>query len=145
MSVIAVPGSGAGSLAAKNSATTIPIAFGSAGDPAKEGLVASLNRIQLLRKVAPSASRIALLVNPTDLEAYQSTLHEVRAAATGQQILTFDVATSHDIDSAFDSMEHENVDVICFPGLILQRQACPACDIGSASCSSGYLLRPRLS
>ena len=105
VSVIAVPGSGAGLLAAKNSTTTIPIAFGSAGDPAKEGLVASLNRMQLLRKVAPSASRIALLVNPTDLEAYQSTLHEVRAAATGQQILTFDVATSHDIDSAFDSME----------------------------------------
>jgi putative ABC transport system substrate-binding protein len=131
VSVIAVPGSGAGALAAKNSTITIPIVFGSAGDPVKEGLVASLNqpggnltgvnfftaeliakRMQLLRKVAPSANRIALLVNPTDLEAYQSTLHEVRAAAAGQQILTFDVATSHDIDSAFDSMEHENVDAL---------------------------------
>ena len=29
----------------------------------------------------------------------------MRAAAAGQQILTFDVPTSHDIDSAFDSME----------------------------------------
>jgi putative ABC transport system substrate-binding protein len=131
VSVIAVPGSGAGALAAKNSTPTIPIVFGSAGDPVKEGLVASLNqpggnltgvnfftaelvakRMELLRKVTPAANRIALLVNPTDSESYQSTLDEVRAAATGQQILTFDVATGRNIDTAFDSMEHENVDAL---------------------------------
>src|SRR6516164_11623863 len=100
VSVIAVPGSAMGALAAKTSTTTIPIVFGSAGDPVKEGLVASLNqpggnltgvnfftaelvakRMQLLRKVAPSANRIAVLVNPTDLESYDSILREVRAAA----------------------------------------------------------------
>jgi len=120
VSVIAVPGSAVGALAAKALTTTIPIVFGSAGDPVKEGLVASLNqpggnltgvnfftaelvakRMQLLRKVAPSANRIAVLVNPTDLESYDSILREVRAAAAGQQISTFDVATGRDIDSAF--------------------------------------------
>ena len=120
VSVIAVPGSAVGALAAKALTTTIPIVFGSAGDPVKEGLVASLNqpggnltgvnfftaelvakRMQLLRKVAPSANRIAVLVNPTDSESYESILREVRAAAAGQQISTFDVATGRDIDSAF--------------------------------------------
>ena len=101
-SVIAIPGGGVGALAAKTAKATIPIVFGSGGNPLTEGLVASLNQpggnlsgvnfftaelvakgMQLLRKVVPSASRIALLVNPIDAEGYQS-LREVRAAAGGQ-------------------------------------------------------------
>jgi len=131
VSVIAVPGSGAGALAAKTATTTIPIVFGSAGNPVKEGLVSSLNRpggnltgvnfftaeliakrMQLLLKVAPSANRIALLANPSASESYQSILGEVQTAAAGQQILTLDVATGRDIDKAFDTMEHEKVDAL---------------------------------
>src|SRR5262245_4559576 len=93
--VIAVPGSGTGALAAKVATQSIPIVFGAAGDPAKEGLVASLNRpggnatgvnfftaevvakrMQLLRELVPAANRIAVLVNPTDPEGYQATLHK---------------------------------------------------------------------
>jgi putative tryptophan/tyrosine transport system substrate-binding protein len=131
VSVIAVPGSGAGALAAKTSTATIPIIFGSAGDPVKEGLVVSLNhpggnltgvnfftvelvakRMQLLRKVAPSASRIAVLVNPIDSESYQSTLRELRAAVGGQQLLIFEVATAGEIDTAFDRMVRERADAL---------------------------------
>ena len=130
VNVIAVPGSGVGALAAKTATATIPIVFGSGGNPVTEGLVASLNqpggnltgvnfftaelvakRTQLLRRVVPSASRIALLVNPTDPEGYQS-LPEVRAAAGGQQVLAFEVANVRDIDTAFDSMMREKADAL---------------------------------
>jgi putative ABC transport system substrate-binding protein len=126
VSVIAIPGSGTGALAAKAVTTTIPIVFGATGDPAKEGLVASLNRpggnvtginffvaelvakrMQLLREVVPTANRIAVLVNPTDAENYQSTLREVKAAAGGQQILVRDVATGREIDEALASIARE--------------------------------------
>jgi putative ABC transport system substrate-binding protein len=157
VSVIATPGGGTGALAAKTATTAIPIVFGSAGDPVKEGLVASLNRpggnltgvnfftgelvakrMQLLRKVAPSANRIALLVNPTDPENYQSTLREVQSAAGGQQILAIDVASVHDIDRAFDRMVREKADALFVsPGaffntrrvqlaILAARQAIPA-------------------
>jgi len=130
VSVIAIPGSGVGALAAKTATATIPIVFGSGGNPVTEGLVASLNqpggnltgvnfftaelvakRMQLLRKVVPSASRIALLVNPTDTEGYES-LREVREAAGGQQVLAFEVASARDIDTAFDSMVREKADAL---------------------------------
>jgi putative ABC transport system substrate-binding protein len=72
--------------------------FGAAGDPVHEGLVASLSRpggnatgvnfftvevvakrMQLLRELVPAAKRIAVLVNPTDPEGYQ-TLRDVAFA-----------------------------------------------------------------
>jgi putative tryptophan/tyrosine transport system substrate-binding protein len=130
VSVIAIPGGATGALAAKTATATIPIVFGSGGNPVAEGLVASLNqpggnltgvnfftaelvakRMQLLRKVVPSASRIALLVNPTDPEGYRS-LGEVRAAAGGQQVLAFEVVSARDIDTAFDSMVREKADAL---------------------------------
>jgi len=130
VNVIAAPGGGTGALAAKTATATIPIVFGSGGNPVAEGLVASLNqpggnltgvnfftaelvakRMQLLRKVVPSASRIALLVNPTDPEGYQS-LGEVRATASGQQVLAFEVVSARDIDTAFDSMAREKAEAL---------------------------------
>jgi ABC-type uncharacterized transport system substrate-binding protein len=129
--VIAVPGSGTGALAAKAATASIPIVFGAAGDPAKEGLVASLNRpggnatgvnfftaevvakrMQLLRELVPAANRIAVLVNPTDPEGYQATLPDVEAATGSQQLLLHEVATGRDIDAAFASMAREKPDAL---------------------------------
>jgi putative ABC transport system substrate-binding protein len=130
VSMIVTPGSGTAALAAKAATTEIPIVFGTGGDPVKEGLVASLNRpggnasgvnfftvelvakrMQLLRELVPAANRVAMLVNPTDPEGYQ-TLHDAQAAAGGQQILVREVATAREIDAAFASMAREKADAL---------------------------------
>src|SRR6516164_6784079 len=131
VAVIVVPGSGVGALAAKAATTTIPIVFGATGDPVKEGLVASLSRpggnatgvnffvselvakrMQLLRELVPGMKRVAVLVNPTDAENYQSTLREVEAAAGELQILVHEVATVQQIDTAFANITSEKPDAL---------------------------------
>ena len=94
--VIAVPGSGSGNATGVNF------------------LVRELipKRMQLLRELVPNAKRIALLVNPTDAENYESNLRDVRAAADGRQILVHEVATGRDIDEAFAEMARENADAL---------------------------------
>jgi putative tryptophan/tyrosine transport system substrate-binding protein len=130
VSVIVTPGSGAAALAAKSVTGTIPIVFGATGDPVKEGLVTSLNRpggnatgvnffvselvakrMQMLRELVPGAKRIAVLVNPTDPEGYQ-TLRDVQVAAGPQQILAVEVATGRDIDAAFANMMQEQAEAL---------------------------------
>ena len=130
VNVIVTPASATAALAAKAVTTTIPIVFGSGGDPVKEGLVASLSRpggnltgvnfftvelvakrMQLLRDLELSAKRVAVLVNPTDPEGYQ-TVRDIEAAADGQQILVHGVSTGRDIDAAFASMAREKPDAL---------------------------------
>ena len=129
VSVIVTPGSGTAALAAKAATTTIPIVFGAGGDPVKEGLVASLNRpggnvtgvnfftvelvakrMQLLRELERSAKRVAVLVNPTDPEGYQ-TVRDVEVAAGGQHLI-HEVSTGRDIDAAFANMASEKADAL---------------------------------
>ena len=130
VSVIATPGTTAAGLAAKAATTTIPIVFGVAGDPVKLGLVASLNRpggnatgvnffanelvakrMQLLREIVPAASRIALLLNPSD-PANETTERDIEAAAGGRQILVLQATTSHEIDAAFARLAREKADAL---------------------------------
>ena len=130
VNVIVTPASATAALAAKAATTTIPIVFGSGGDPVKEGLVASLSRpggnltgvnfftvelvakrMQLLRDLELSAKRVAVLVNPADPEGYQA-VRDIEAAADGQQILVHGVSTGRDIDAAFASMAREKPDAL---------------------------------
>ena len=130
VNVIVTLASATAALAAKAATTTIPIVFGSGGDPVKEGLVASLSRpggnltgvnfftvelvakrMQLLRDLELSAKRVAVLVNPADPEGYQ-TVRDIEAAADGQQILVHGVSTGRDIDAAFASMAREKPDAL---------------------------------
>src|SRR6516225_6906357 len=130
VSVIATPATTAAALAAKAATETIPIVFGVGGDPVQLGLVASLNRpggnatgvnfftielmakrMQLLRELVPAAKRVAVLVNPTD-RSNETTLRDVEAAATGQEVVAFEAATGREIDAAFESLERKKVDAL---------------------------------
>jgi putative ABC transport system substrate-binding protein len=108
-------------LAAKAATTTVPIVFAGGGDPVREGLVASLNRpggnvtgvsyfaavlgakrLELLRQVVPSATIIAVLVNPnTSLTEAERSDVQAAAQAIGQQLVIFDVSSGRDIETAF--------------------------------------------
>jgi hypothetical protein len=93
--------------AAKAATTTIPIVFVMGGDPVKFGLVNSLNhpggnvtgigllaylveakRLELVHELLPRASKVAVLVNPTNSET-ESGLLDLQAAAprVGQQLI----------------------------------------------------------
>jgi putative ABC transport system substrate-binding protein len=114
--------------AAKAATTKIPIIFLVSSDPVQLGLSASLSRpdsnltginivnselaskrLELLRDLLPSASRIALLVNPADASLTEIQTKEVTAAAgsMGVQIQVYNADTSVQIDAAFEAMNRE--------------------------------------
>jgi putative ABC transport system substrate-binding protein len=115
-------GSSAAARAAKAATTTIPIVFEFGLDPVALGLVSSLNRpggnvtgvtslssqltpkrLELLREIVPGATSFALLVNPTDAAATESTLRDAQAAARtlGLQLHVLRASTEPDLDMAF--------------------------------------------
>jgi hypothetical protein len=100
VTVIAVPASTPGALAAKAATTTIPIVFYIGLDPVELGLVASLahpggnitgvtgwnvmvgpKRLELLHETVPTATSMALLVNPTSPNLAEADAREQQAAA----------------------------------------------------------------
>jgi len=125
-------GGNAATLVAK-ATTTIPIVFIVNEDPVRLGLVASLarpggsltgvnflagelaaKRLELLRKLVPMATRVAVLVNPANVTTAESTLRDVTPAARamGLQILALKAGTSREIDAAFDILVRERPDAL---------------------------------
>jgi len=113
--------------------TTTPIVFIVNEDPVRLGLVASLakpggsltgvnflagelaaKRLELLREFVPAATRVAVLVNPTNATTAESTLKDVALAARpmGLQIQVLQTSTSREIDAAFDTFVRERPDVL---------------------------------
>jgi putative tryptophan/tyrosine transport system substrate-binding protein len=124
IAVIIAPGPPA-ALAAKAATTTIPIVFSMMGDPVEFGLVASLNRpgdnltgvsglgvelgpkqLELLRELIPTATIIALLVNPTSPNLAESTTKgiQVAARALGLQVHVLHASTERDFDLVFAAL-----------------------------------------
>jgi putative tryptophan/tyrosine transport system substrate-binding protein len=120
-------------LAAKAAIATIPIVFIVNEDPVRLGLVASLarpggnltginiltaevtaKRLDLLRELMPSATRVGVLVNPVNATNTETTLREMAAAArtTGLQVKVLNASTSREIDAAFASLLHERPDAL---------------------------------
>ncbi len=125
VAVIAVPASTPGALAAKAATTTIPIVFYIGLDPVELGLVASLHRpggnvtgvtgwnvtvgpkrLELLHEVIPTATSIALLVNPTSPNLVDADLSEQQAAARalGLKLHVLHASTERDFDTIFASL-----------------------------------------
>jgi putative tryptophan/tyrosine transport system substrate-binding protein len=114
VAVIVTPGESS-AFAAKAATATIPVVFGTADDPVKVGLVASLarpdgnitginflaaeltaKRLELLRQLLPRADRIAVLVNPAEAGRTESTIAAAEAAgrSMGLHIEIFKADTS---------------------------------------------------
>jgi putative ABC transport system substrate-binding protein len=123
VSVIAAAGTPA-ALAAKAATKTIPIVFVTIADPVQIGLVASLRRpdgnvtgvtqlnveigpklLELMHEVVPSATNIALLVNPTNSNS-ETLSRELRSAARtlGLTLNVLNASTEADINAAFASL-----------------------------------------
>jgi putative ABC transport system substrate-binding protein len=111
-------------LAAKSATTTIPIVFGTGGDPIALSLVASLNRpganltgiaslfselapkrLQLLRDLIPDAAVFGVLADPAS-PATQSMIADLQAAARtlGLQIVVANARTDSDLETAFTTL-----------------------------------------
>jgi putative ABC transport system substrate-binding protein len=110
-------------IAAKASATTIPIVFETGADPIRLGLVPSLNRpggnvtgatqanveevtpkrLQLLHELIPAVSVVALLVNPANPTLAETNTKEVQAAARtlGLELHVMNASTERDFDGVF--------------------------------------------
>jgi putative tryptophan/tyrosine transport system substrate-binding protein len=131
VSVIAAPGVGA--MAAKAITQTVPIVFGVSEDPVKLGLVASLarpggnltginffeaelvaKRLGLLRELVPAARRVAVVVNPANVQTASATLSEAEPAARalGLQIQVFNASNSREIDTAYAALVRERPDAL---------------------------------
>jgi len=133
VAVIAIPGSGPATRAAKAATATIPIVFGVAGDPVQLGLVDSLarpggnatgvnflaeevaaKRLRLLHELVPKAARVAVLVNPANAAATENTLRDLHEAAPiiGLQIQVLKATTIGEIDGAFALLARERPDAL---------------------------------
>jgi putative tryptophan/tyrosine transport system substrate-binding protein len=130
VAVITATGGVPSSLAAKAATTTIPIVFIAQEDPVRLGLVASLarpggnltgvnffnyeltaKRLELLRELAPAATRVAVLVNPANAEATEPTLRDVEAAARAMGTAN-PGPQRHEIDAAFATFVRERPDAL---------------------------------
>jgi putative ABC transport system substrate-binding protein len=122
---VIAPGGIAGALAAKAATTTIPIVFQIGDDPVRLGLVASLGRpggnitgvtslnvevgpkqLELLHELVPTASIIALLVNPASPTQAEATTREAQVAARrlGLELHVVHARSERDFDPIFASL-----------------------------------------
>ena len=133
-----------GALVAKNTGTTIPIVFETAGDPIRLGLVKSLNhpgdnvtgvtqlsseliskRLGLLHELIPTAKLVGLTVDRADPRA-EAQVADMEAAARGidLEIRVFNVSNEAEIDKAFASMSQTGIrGLLVGTGEFLRRQA----------------------
>jgi putative ABC transport system substrate-binding protein len=117
---------------AKAATATIPILFMVSDDPAKLGLVASLNRpggnatgvnyfltelvakrMELLHEIIPAAARFGLLINPNSASAESFTREATAAASTiGVHADLVQARDAREIEVAFTTFVHNKTDAL---------------------------------
>jgi ABC-type uncharacterized transport system substrate-binding protein len=133
---VIVAASPAATKAAKQATSTIPIVFTVSGDPVADGFVASLARpggnitglatigpelvgkqLEMLKGVAPTVSRVAVLQNPN---SHRGVLRQAEGAARGLgvQLHSLEARTPSEIETAFAAMRRQRVD-----GILVLRDA----------------------
>jgi putative tryptophan/tyrosine transport system substrate-binding protein len=137
VSMIAAAGVSA-ALEAKAASSTIPIVFVTGVDPVALGLVASLNRpggnltgvtdlttelgpkhLELLQELLPTATTIALLVNPSRPDAATISRDlQALGSSRGIQVHVLHASTSRDLDTVFAKLFQLQV-----PGLVIGADA----------------------
>jgi putative tryptophan/tyrosine transport system substrate-binding protein len=129
VAVIATAGGTSSGLAAKKATATIPIVFSVGDDPVKLGLVASLShpgenitgvsnllgaldakKLGLLREIAPKATVIGVLENPT-IAPVKDRLNSVQEAARsiGQQIQIFYARDEPSLEATFPRLVQSGI------------------------------------
>ena len=124
VSAIAATEDVASARAAQNASTTVPVVFTIGGDPVRFGLVKALNhpgghvtgvlfnpnvlgakRVELLREVAPSVSRIALLMNSNNPNFMVEQMDaEAGATKLGLEIVALNARNAREIETAFEQL-----------------------------------------
>src|SRR5688572_9216569 len=114
-------------LAARKATATLPIIFTAVADPIGLGIVASLarpggnitgladlntdivaKRLEILGEVAPAASRIGVIFNPTNpTNPPQLRLSQASAAVLRLTLMPFAITTAREIDAAFAQIQKE--------------------------------------
>ena len=120
------------STAARNATSVIPIVMTDVADPVGIGLVTSLprpggnvtglsdfnagvvaKRLELLKELLPSASRVGILLNPANpSNPLQLKLTQAAAPTLGVALLPLEARAADDIDRAFTAMRAERTDAL---------------------------------
>ena len=137
VAVLATPSNTTAVLAAKAATQTIPIVFLTGSDPVQVGLVASLNRpggnltgvsllnaeiaakrLELLHELAPAATLIAFLINPTNTVFAETETRELQRAAhtLGVRVLVLNASSGNEIETAFETLARQQAGALVVSG-----------------------------
>ena len=75
-------------------------------------------RLELLRELVPTATRVAVLVNPTSGPSQEAAVRDLEAAARamGLQIQVFNASASREIAASFANLVRERADALFVAG-----------------------------